>query len=217
MSTKDAGTGEVSAALVRCLLTRRGLIRGALGVGLGCAGVRSIAGESRSEPRHGAATGVDGPEKAHLAAVCGTYCGACPSYIATHSEDEGIRRPNPWGACDGCRSGGTLAGHCRACHIRRCAESKQDVTHCSDCEELPCSRVASLIALGGYPHRKEYLPNLGRIREVGAREWVEGEERRWRCPGCGLPMSWYDTECARCGEPRSASLFPVSANTPRPY
>jgi hypothetical protein len=27
-------------------------------------------------------------DKEHLAAVCGTYCGACPAYIAKHSEDE---------------------------------------------------------------------------------------------------------------------------------
>ncbi len=217
MSRKDADTGEVSVALVNCPLTRRHLIRGALGAGLGFVGVRSVGSESGSDPCDGAGTEADGQDKAYLAAVCGTYCGACPSYIAKHSEDERVRRANPWGDCDGCRSGGMLAVHCRACNIRRCAANKQKVTRCSDCEELPCSRLANLIALGGYPHRKEYLPNLGRIRELGVQEWVKSEERRWRCPKCRLPMSWYDAECARCGQPRSESLFPVSENTPRPY
>jgi len=158
-----------------------------------------------------------GTGNVHLAAACGTYCGACPSYIAKHSEDEAIQRPNPWGDCDGCLSGGMLAAHCQTCEIRLCAADRQNVTRCSDCEELPCYRVTNLINLGNYPHRQEYLPNLALISEMGADEWARYEEERWRCPQCGLPMSWYDTECARCGEPRSESLFPVSEDTPRPY
>ena len=90
--------------------------------------------------------------------------------------------------------------------------NKQNVTRCSDCEELPCYRITKLINMGGYPHRKEYLPNLKKIREMGVQEWVKYEEKRWRCPQCGLPMSWYDAECAGCGEPRSERLFPLSKN-----
>jgi hypothetical protein len=153
----------------------------------------------------------------HLAAACGTYCGACPSYIAKHSEDETVQRPNPWGDCDGCLSGGMLAAHCQTCRIRLCAANRQNVTRCSDCDELPCYRVTGLINLGSYPHRQEYLPNLALIGEMGAQEWVRYEEERWRCPRCGLPMSWYDTACARCGESRSADLFPVTEDTRRPY
>jgi hypothetical protein len=87
----------------------------------------------------------------------------------------------------------------------------------SDCEESPCYRVTNLINAGGYLHRKEYLPNLERIREMGVQEWVKDEEERWRCPKCRLPMSWYDTKCARCGEPRSGRLFPLPRDTPLPY
>jgi hypothetical protein len=69
--------------------------------------------------------------------------------------------------------------------------------------------VTSLINMGGYPHRNEYLPNLAKIREMGVQEWIKYEEERWRCPKCRLPMSWYDAECAGCGEPRSEDLFPI--------
>jgi hypothetical protein len=167
----------------------------------------------------GAGTGgsAAGTGKEHLAAACGTYCGACPSYNARHSEDEAIQRPNPWGDCDGCLAGGMLASHCQTCEIRLCALDKPNVTRCCDCAELPCHRITNLINFGNYPHRQEYLPNLALISEMGAEEWVRYEENRWRCPQCGLPMLWYDTECARCGEPRSASLFPVTDDTPRPY
>jgi hypothetical protein len=170
-----------------------------------------------SNPWDGAVTeaGVQGKEQ--LAATCGIYCGACLSYMAKHSEDTSIKRPNPWGNCDGCLSGGQLAAHCQKCSIRLCALDKPDVTRCCDCGELPCSRITNLIKQGNYPHRQEYLPNLEKINEMGVQEWVVYEEERWRCPKCRLPMSWYDEKCARCGEPRSGNLFPVTKDTPRPY
>jgi hypothetical protein len=164
----------------------------------------------------------------HLAAACGTYCGACPAYIAKHGEDEQIKLrrqkrsssgsakvlpgipPSNWMdglLCDGCLSGGKLAAHCQRCNIRLCALNKQSNSRCSGCEELPCYRITNLMNMGNYLHRKEYLPNLKKIREMGVQKWVEYEAERWRCPKCGLPMSWYDAECIGCGEPRSGRLF----------
>jgi ribosomal protein L37E len=64
--------------------------------------------------------------------------------------------------------------------------------------------------MGNYLHRDEYLPNLEKIRQMGVQEWVKSEEERWLCPRCGQPMSWYDAECADCGEPRSERLFSLS-------
>jgi hypothetical protein len=209
MSPKDSHPKAILGGLINCPLTRRDLMRGALGAGITVAGIGSGADTGNADE--------GGKGKERLAAACGTYCGACPSYIATHSEDGHIQRSNPWGDCDGCLGGGKLAAHCRACRIRLCAASKRSVTRCSDCEELPCYRITSLINAGGYPHREEYLPNLAAIREVGVQDWVRNEEERWRCPKCRLPMSWYDTRCARCGEPRSETLFPVSEDTPLPY
>jgi hypothetical protein len=164
----------------------------------------------------------------HLAAACGTYCGACPAYLAKHGEDEQIKKkrqkvsssgpakalrgipPSNWMdglVCDGCLSGGQLAAHCQNCNIRLCALDKQSNSRCSDCKDLPCYRITNLINMGRYLHRKEYLPNLEKIREMGVQKWVKYEEERWRCPRCGLPMSWYDAECIGCGARRSGRLF----------
>lgn len=93
--------------------------------------------------------------------------------------------------------------------MKACAANKQDVTRCSDCGELPCSRITDMINTG-LLHRAEYLPNLGKMRELGVQKWAEYEEERWRCPRCGLPMSWYDAKCVGCGEPRSERLFPLT-------
>jgi hypothetical protein len=211
-------------------ITRRKFVKGVTGAAVCCACFSLdclAASEEEEEDKI-----RDGNAKVHLAAACGTYCGACPAYIAKHSEDAQIKMklqkrfssgpmkalktipPPNWMdglLCDGCLSGGMLAAHCRSCNIRLCAANKQDDDRCSYCEELPCYRITYLINMdGGYLHRKEYLPNLEKIREMGVEEWVKYEEERWRCPQCGLPMSWYDAECAGCGEPRSEQLFPLS-------
>jgi len=209
--------------------TRRKFIKGVVGVAVcscACFSVDCLAVSEEDKIK-------DSKGKEHLASACGTYCGACPAYIAKHSEDEQIKMklqkrfsfgppkalkgiPDPgWMdglLCDGCLSGGMLAAHCQNCAIRKCAANKQNDSRCFDCEELPCYRITNLINMGSYLHRKEYLPNIKKIREMGVQEWVKYEEERWRCPQCGLPMSWYDAECARCGEPRSKQLFPLTEN-----
>jgi predicted dehydrogenase len=167
----------------------------------------------------------DGKGKVHLAAACGTYCGACPAYINKHGEGEENFPSEPindnidWFVnymnklqCDGCLSGGTLAGHCQNCAIRLHAANTQDDSRCTYCEQLPCYRITNLINQGNYPHRQEYLPNLEKIRQMGVEEWIKYEQERWRCPQCGRPISWYDTRCTGCGEPRSEQLFPLPNN-----
>lgn len=213
--------------------TRRKFIKGAASVavyGCACLSFNCLAVTEERNIK-------DNKGNPGLASACGTFCGACPAYIAKHSEDEQIKMrmqkrlssglpkaqkgiPDPgWMdglLCDGCLSGGSLAVHCQKCAIRECAANRQSDSRCSACEELPCYRVTGLINMGGYLHRKEYLPNLEKIREMGVQEWVNYEEERWRCPRCGLPMSWYDAECTRCGEPRSKQLFPLTENNIQP-
>lgn len=173
-------------------------------------------------------SGQDDNGKAPLAAACGTYCGACPAYLAKHAGDELIRQkrispepteahkgipPSTWMKgllCDGCLSGGQLAGHCQGCSIRLHALEKQKDARCTDCAELPCYRITGLIKMGGYLHRNEYLPNLKKISEMGVQKWAGYEEERWRCPECGNQMSWYDAECIKCKAPRSERLFSLS-------
>ena len=202
--------------------TRRKFCKRLTGVALTGAfvGLETMATPNPKSKGEAAGNGED------LAAACGTYCGACPAYIAKHGKDEQIKMrlhkrfssgpkalngipPSNWMdglLCDGCFSGGMLAAHCQNCVIRKCAAKKQDDSRCSDCEELPCYRITNMINTG-LLHRAEYLPNLEKIREMGVQEWVKSEEERWRCPQCGLPMSWYDAECSGCGEPRSERLF----------
>jgi hypothetical protein len=209
--------------------TRRKFIKGLAGAaafGCACFSLDSMAVSEADQIK-------DSKGKENLAAACGTYCGACPAYLAKHGDDEQIKMrlqkrlssqphkvlkgiPDPgWMdglLCDGCLSGGMVAAHCQNCSIRKCAADQLPDSRCAGCEEIPCQRITNLMNMGGYLHRNEYLPNLQKIREMGVQEWVKYEEERWRCPQCGLPMSWYDAECVECGEPRSKELFTLTLN-----
>jgi hypothetical protein len=207
-------------------ITRRKFVKGVAGAAVCCAcfPLDSQAASKDKEIKIKESKGI-----VHLAAACGIYCGVCPSYINKHGDKEYIKMRQQKGSssglkradikwfvnfmnnqrCDGCLSGGKLAGHCQKCDIRLCALKKQKDARCSDCEDLPCYRLTNLINMGNYPHRQEYLPNLKKIHEMGVEEWVKYEEERWRCPKCGMPVSWYDTECVGCGAPRSERLFPL--------
>ena len=163
-----------------------------------------------------------GMGKENLVAVCGLYCGACPMYIATQSNDEQkqntlLKRFSSGPVeftiedilCDGCISNGTrVASFCKRCAIRACPTDKQNVVRCSDCPDFPCSRITDFNN-DGMLHHAEVLQNLRQLREMGIEKWAKHEEERWSCPQCRLPVSWYDSECSNCGAPRSEHLFPL--------
>jgi hypothetical protein len=158
--------------------------------------------------------------KEKLVAPCGLYCGACPMYLATQDGEEkiktllqqfGARDPKMSLAdlqCDGCIAGGRIASFCRKCGMRECAQSKTNVTRCSDCADFPCSRITSFNN-DGMLHHAEVLQNCRQLREAGIKEWAKREEERWSCPQCRAPISWYDKACSRCGTKRSERLFPL--------
>lgn len=210
-------------------LTRRGFVKGVAGAAFACAwlpleGLAASPKTSVQNTGSGGEVQENDTGKEHLVAVCGTYCGACFAYIAKNSEDEEtknrLKKEFSSGqmklnmekfGCDGCLSDGKTAAHCQACTMRKCAEKKQDVTRCSDCPDFPCSLITNFNN-DGRLHHAELLGNLRQIRDIGVQKWVKNEEERWCCPQCHLPMSWYDSECARCGTPRSKRLFPLTQN-----
>ena len=155
----------------------------------------------------------------HLVAVCGLYCGACPMYLATHSNDEQKQKAlieqfssGPmklsWEdiQCDGCLGNGRLATFCRDEAIRLCPTSKSSVARCSDCPDFPCPRITDFNN-DGMLHHAEVLKNLRHIRKIGIKDWAKREKEHWGCPQCHAPIAWYDKECSSCGTERSKSLF----------
>lgn len=178
----------------------------------------AFAAQAQDNAGGDAKKGTEGTTE-KLVAPCGLYCGACPMYLATQENSQqrldSMMKQFSAGKmqmklediqCDGCIGGGRVATFCRKCGIRSCAESKTDVTRCSDCAEFPCARITGFNN-DGMTHHSEVLENLRQLRQMGIGKWTRFEEDRWRCPQCKEKLSWYDKACQKCGTQRSDKLF----------
>ena len=209
------------------IMTRRKFIKGMAGTAVCCTCFRLdsltvYAGISATGDEKGEKATKVGNDKEQLVAVCGLYCGACPMYLATQSNDEQKQKEllkrfssGPMKLkledvlCDGCIGNGRVASFCLNCAIRKCPNDKQNITLCSDCPDFPCSRITDFNN-DGMPHHGEVLENLRQIRNMGIKKWAKHEEERWQCPQCQQPMSWYDSKCSNCETPRSERLFSLT-------
>jgi hypothetical protein len=166
--------------------------------------------------------------KENLVAACGLYCGACEIYRAEHDGNQVKTEEIMAGLsartgsnytledmkCDGCLAGGNLNLWCRKCAIRDCAKEKQGESICSpDCADFPCSKLTDF-SNDGMTHHKEIIENCRRLHKVGLNKHAVQEEKRWHCPECKQPMSWYDKTCRKCGAPRSEKVFKLEYNWP---
>jgi hypothetical protein len=106
--------------------------------------------------------------------------------------------------CHGCKGDVVFRG-CRACPIRKCARAKPHITTCLDCRRYPCYRhwlVDVVRRLTGFnrklPHLSVLSENRATICEKGVAAWLQEQEKRWACPSCQTPYSWYERACTSC-------------------
>jgi predicted amidophosphoribosyltransferase len=105
--------------------------------------------------------------------------------------------------CQGCKTDVLFEG-CKRCTIRACAKEKK-VEGCVECAEYPCQEVKkrtgyiSEVMRDVLPHTKVMFRNIDVIKEKGLDYWVKDQERRWSCPQCGAPFTWYQETCNKCG------------------
>ena len=128
-----------------------------------------------------------------LDGYCGVYCGACPVILVTRAgnleEDQ---------QCYGCKSE-KPTGFCETCKIKACAISK-GFEFCIECGKLTtCDLMHKFIADQQYPYGQCVLKNLKMIQTTGTLNWLEMQDKRWRCGHCGDPHSWYQETCSNCG------------------
>lgn len=150
------------------------------------------------------ASGRNSPSGVTLLAVCGLYCGACYHYRAGQPDGAHLLadearggRPLEGYSCEGCRSGRLYVhANCATCELRACAEAR-GVLHCGECSDLPCEKLLRF-QNDGRKHHVDVVATLREIAKQGAEVWLAAQARRWSCPNCGAPFSWYELRCPAC-------------------
>jgi hypothetical protein len=146
---------------------------------------------------------------------CGIYCGACS--IVMHGETgradafaaclAGV--PKKELACGGCKSDTVYAG-CSTCSLRRCARER-GIAHCVDCGDYPCKMYSKWQSVAKFlPHTCNAASSLEAIKRDGIAPWLAAQKKRWSCPDCGTPFSWYATECRKCGRGLASETYEIS-------
>jgi hypothetical protein len=139
----------------------------------------------------------------HGDSYCGIYCGSCPVRLhggTGHSDAfvsccTGV--PKSELVCGGCKSERVYAG-CRVCSFRDCAVER-GLERCSDCPDYPCAAYRKWSSVKWFlPHVAEAPPSLEAVRREGVEAWAEAQRKRWSCPHCGAPFSWYQARCGAC-------------------
>ena len=148
-------------------------------------------------------------------APCGLYCGVCAIHIAGRANNEKFKErlmnlyqggvagkgalPNSENLtiedikCGGCLSDDQFM-HCRHCEIRECTREK-GYAGCHQCDEFPCRYIENFpMAVG----KKVILRAIPYWREVGTEKWIQDEEARYVCPGCGNKTFRGVVKCNKC-------------------
>lgn len=146
---------------------------------------------------------------------CGIYCGACS--IAMKGKTGRTDRfaaclggvPEEDLVCGGCKSDQVYAG-CSICSLRRCAREK-GIGHCVDCPDYPCKTYRRWQSAARFlPHAREAVANSAVIKRDGVGFWLAAQKKRWSCPDCGTPFSWYAPECGKCGRKFEPAAYDLS-------
>lgn len=124
-----------------------------------------------------------------LIAVCGMNCGLCMAYLRDKNK------------CFGCRSDKTMKSkYIDGCKIRNCEILKNGKKkYCFECENFPCLRLKQLDTRYRKKYQASMIENLNMIKEEGINKFLENEELKWTCSGCGGTICVHRGKCAKCG------------------
>jgi hypothetical protein len=142
-------------------------------------------------------------------APCGLYCGVCAVYYATRDNNQKFRDrlvsvykgklPDSEGlsvedmCCEGCLSERPF-GFCEECFIRDCTQSK-GYAGCHECDDFPCHFIDDFPLPVG---KKVIMRAIPYRRKWGTEKWVQDEEARYICSGCGHKLFRGVKSCNKC-------------------
>lgn len=119
--------------------------------------------------------------KEEMIAPCGMNCNICVGHLRTER------------TCPGCRETG------KKCTIKNCDRIKE-IGFCSDkCKKFPCTRLKKLDERYRTKYGMSMIENLEEIKENGIKEFLEKQEKKYRCPECPGVICVHDGKCYECG------------------
>jgi len=86
----------------------------------------------------------------------------------------------------------------RNCRIVKCLDTK-GLVFCYECDDYKTCERFNKLFLDHLQYGENLRENLDKIRAGRAEEWLEEQDKKWRCPNCNKPVSMYLTECHWCG------------------
>jgi len=102
-------------------------------------------------------------KKSALVGCCGISCGLCPRFQSKAKS-----------RCLGCGPD----AHCTYCPIFRCSSMKRNFETCADCPEFPCVKFAKWFDGDSFVTHSKCLPNIQRIKKVGAKDFLKEQKER---------------------------------------
>lgn len=129
-----------------------------------------------------------------LIAPCGMNCAICSQYLALEHDvkSTGIKIPY----CSGCRPRDRKCAFLK----KRCELLLADkVRYCYECVNFPCERLEHLDERYRTHFRMSMIENLEYIKRNGIGQFLEKEQKKWKCPECGGVICCHNGLCFNCG------------------
>ncbi len=127
-----------------------------------------------------------------LIAPCGMNCGLCRAFLRSRN------------SCPGCRGDDRGKPKTRVlCRIKTCkARCRADQDFCFNCSSFPCERLRALDKRYRTKYGMSMIQNLLSIQAAGLAAFIEQEQVRWQCPGCGATICVHEASCRICKRKR---------------
>lgn len=129
-----------------------------------------------------------------LIAPCGMNCGICSNYLAYKNKMKGKGLPN----CIGCRPRNKQCSFFKKTCKNDLKLLKGEIEFCFECSYYPCETLIK----GDKSYRKRYgmsiVDNLNEIRDKGINDFIESQEKKYRCEKCDNLISIHSKKCFNC-------------------
>ena len=128
---------------------------------------------------------------------CGLYCPGCGIYQTTAKGQRFELEKGVFITCRGCNSEETSPWCTDSCGIKKCSRNK-GFRYCLLCEDYPCKLMEDFIHDPKYPYHTEVTDNMKRLQSIGQDLWIDENEKKYTCKGCGEKFNWFEKSCSKC-------------------